>query len=154
MKLVRVLCVVSCMAAVGCGGPGKRHASGLPSDQVAEVRGIDDPWRILGMERHLSFEAAEGAEFSEGPVHVVELAPGHHTLSCHYRVRVDNSTFADGKKNVELDVEAGKAYQGDLVLERGGGCAVQFAVVPSGAPPAEKGNDAGAAPTGASKGSI
>jgi hypothetical protein len=138
MKLVRRLLVLSVVVVAACGGPGQRHSSGLPSDQIAEVRGINDPWRILGMERHLTFSALEGTAFTEGLVQFVELAPGRHTLRCHYHVNVDNSTIADGQRDVELEVEAGKAYQGTLVLEGAGKCGVSFSPVSSGTPAADK----------------
>lgn len=147
-SVARVGCVLVLLAAA-CGGLGKRHSSGLPSDQVAEVRGVEDPYTILGMELHLSFTAVEGKEFDEGQVDIVELLPGHHTLRCHYTLSADSQPVTADTKDVELDVEAGRVYQAGLAHDSKAGWHVVFEVVKPGESGKETPKPADGKPTSA-----
>ncbi len=141
-SVARPLCLLVAVVAAACGGLGKPHTLGLPGDQVATVRGLNDGYTpLLGTEKHISFNTVDGKELPEGWVHVIELLPGRHTLNCSYLMIIDGHPAVSGTKPFDVDVEAGRVYQADFVVRPKVGWDVAFEPVSAEALAKEKGKD-------------
>lgn len=124
MKPVSVLlcALLVCLGFASCGSTHRKLD--LPRDQVAQVRGQKAGFKLLGMTKSILFTELDGEKLKEGffanAPDVIDVAPGKHTLKVRYDVNFDSQPGPDGETTVEIDAQAGKIYQLDLVLEGGG----------------------------------
>ncbi len=107
-----------CLAFASCGSTHKKLD--LPRDQLAEVRGLRAGFQLLGMSKSIVFTEIDGEKTRSNMLasapDVIDVTPGKHVLGVYYNVDFDGQLGPDGDATVELDAQAGKTYQLDVVL--------------------------------------
>jgi len=101
-----------------------------PREEIAELHGISPEFALLGTTRTLLFTSLDGVPFEKswGASHpdVLDVLPGKHRVGIHYSVKFDGQSGPSGELEAEVDAQAGKIYQAEILHSDAQGWYVEF----------------------------
>lgn len=119
------------LAFVAACGSGKAHRKlDRPRNEVAELRGIPSEFKLLGTTRSVAFTALDGEKLQKGwsdaRPEVLDVMPGKHRVGVYYSLKFDGQFGPSGEVETEIDAQAGRIYQADLLFTDAKGWYVEF----------------------------
>ena len=128
MNRIPLLALLLLPLLASCGSTHKKLDR--PREEVAELRGIPSEFKLLGTSQLLLFTSLDGVPIEKSWAasypDVVDVLPGKRRVGLYYSIKFDGQTGPSGDLEAEVDAQAGRTYQAELLHTDAKGWHVEF----------------------------